>query len=222
MDDCMPPVGGGDDFLSYSQPLRAGNGTSGGRRHARPWARRAGSGAGFPSASKDDSRAATARWGDSHAILVTLLWLGAFAVAEYVFTLPGLLPTVPGTDLRLISLPIALLATALMLRPADEAPAYALVYVFVGVGFALHSPHLDFAVARVGIDTAQTLIAVGLLFRFFYHRFDDTLMVATWAMTVLLVTAAGAALLLFAAAVLPLSAADYARELAGDPRLAWR
>jgi signal transduction histidine kinase len=155
-------------------------------------------------------------------LIAALLWLAAFAVAEYVFTLPSLTPTVPDSGLRLISIPMALLMTALMLRPAREVPAYALVYALIGLGAEFHSSNFDFVVARVGIETAQTLICAGLLFRFFYRRFDDTLMVAGWAATVLAVSAAGAAMMVFAAAALPMSTADFAREVAGSPGLAWR
>lgn len=222
MDDCVPPARSGDDFLSFSQAFgdysqaagRASSKQSRDRR--REWA---------PARTRrfaTEKPAAIAGAADSASILASLLWFAAFAAAEHVFTLPQLLPTMPGTDLRLISIPMALFAIALMLRPEREAPIYALIYAFIGIAFGLHAPHFEFTVARVAIETAQTLILVGLLFRFFFHRFQDTLMIAGWAITVLAVTAVGAAFMLAASEVLPMSGADYAQELAGSPGLAWR
>src|SRR5690348_15073583 len=66
---------------------------------------------------------------DSRSVVVALLWLAGFAAAELLLNRPGLMPTVPGTELRLISAPMALFAVALMLTPASEAPLYCLVYV---------------------------------------------------------------------------------------------
>src|SRR5438105_5326702 len=63
---------------------------------------------------------------DSRAVVVALLWLVAFAAAELLLNRPQFMPTVPGTELRLLSMPMALFALALMLRPASEAPLYAL------------------------------------------------------------------------------------------------
>src|SRR5882724_11670292 len=59
---------------------------------------------------------------DSRGVVIALLWLVAFAAAELVLNQPQLMPVVPGTELRLISMPMALFALALMLRPASEAP----------------------------------------------------------------------------------------------------
>jgi signal transduction histidine kinase len=222
MNDCVPPSRGGDDIMSYSQPLKSQPGSSAARRHSRAPTRPEPARTRQRSIPGDEPSAPNGRSPDSRALIVTLLWLGGFAIAEYVFSLPGLLPTAPHTELRLISFPMALFATALMLRPPEEAPAYAFLYALIGIGSAFHSPDFNFTVARIAIETAQTLICVGLLFRFFYHRFEDTLMVAAWAITVLLLCACGAAVMLLAAEVVPMSAADYAQELASSPALAWR
>lgn len=222
MDDCVPPARSGDDFLSLSQAFGGYPQAKGRASPEKVWPPRRRWTAERTRASAAKKAPAPASSDDSASIIASLLWFAAFAVAEYVFTLPQLLPTMPGTDLRLISIPMALLAVAFMLRPEREAPVYALIYAFIGITFGLHAPHFEFTVARVGIETAQTLILVGLLFRFFFHRFQDPLMIAGWAITVLAVTAIGAAFMLAASAVLPMSGADYAQELAGSPGLAWR
>jgi signal transduction histidine kinase len=160
--------------------------------------------------------------GESRAVMVALVWLLAFGAAELFLNQPWLMPTVPGTELRLISMPMALFALALMLRPANEAPIYALAYVLSGVWFELGAPHLDFVVARVAIETLQTVLLVCVTARFFWPRLGDPLIVGMWAITALVITAVGAGLMVAAAALLPMSAADYAQELGGSSGMAWR
>src|SRR6185312_10047489 len=69
----------------------------------------------------------SSRRGASNSPVIALLWLALFGAAQLLFTQPELMPLVPGTDLRLISVPMALFALGLMLRPASEAPLYCLV-----------------------------------------------------------------------------------------------
>jgi signal transduction histidine kinase len=159
---------------------------------------------------------------ESRTVMVALLWLLAFAAAELLFNQPQLVPAVPGTELRLISVPMALFALALMLRPANEAPMYALAYVLTSVWFELSAPHLDFVVARVAIETVQTIAIACVTARYFWPRLGDPLIVGMWAIAALLVTAIGAGLMVAAAAMLPMSAADYAQELGGSSGMAWR
>ncbi len=159
---------------------------------------------------------------DSRAVVVALLWLVAFAAAELLLNRPQLMPTVPGTELRLLSMPMALFALALMLRPASEAPLYALAYVLSGLWFELGAPHLDFVTVRIAIETAQTITLVCLTARFFWPRLGDPLVVGMWAVMALLIPAAGAALMVAAATILPMSPGDYAQELAGSSGMAWR
>src|SRR5437762_10342426 len=90
--------------------------------------------------------------------IVAPLWMIAFAVATYVASLPQFAPIVPGTDLRLISVPMALLAIAFMLRPKNEVAVYALIYAAVSISFEFRSPELGFASVRALIEILQTLI----------------------------------------------------------------
>ena len=145
--------------------------------------------------------------------VVALLWMIAFAVATFVTSLPQFSSTVPSTELRLISVPMALLTVALMLRPKSEAPWYALIYAAASLSVEIGSPDIDFAVARVSIEIAQTLVLTRMLFRHFYRRFDEPLALGGWALAVLALTAVGAFLMIFAASLFPMSSADYAREL---------
>nr|NUR37944.1 hypothetical protein [Sphingomonas sp.] len=74
----------------------------------------------------------------------------------------------------------------------------------------------------VAIETVQTIAIVCVTARFFWPRLGDPLIVGAWAVTALLITAIGAALMVGAAMLLPMSAADYAQELGGNGAMAWR
>ena len=218
MTESMPPPFGGREFSDLSQVVETGEK----RRFdaERIWADaapRPPSGTRI-GATVDDGEEAD-EW---RAVIAALLWLIAFAAAELLLNHPQLMPTVPGTELRLISVPMALFALALMLRPASEAPMYALVYMLSSLWFELGAPHLDFVIARVAIETLQTIAIVCITARFFWPRLGDPLVVGMWALAALLITAIGAALMVIAAVLLPMSPGDYAQELAGNGGMAWR
>jgi signal transduction histidine kinase len=160
--------------------------------------------------------------GDSRAVLTALLWLGVFAFAELLFNQPQLVPVIPGTDLRLISVSMALFALGLMLRPVSEAPLYCLIYVLASVRPELGSPDFDLVLARVAVETFQTVAIVCVTVRFFWKRLGDPLTVALWATAVLAITAAGAGLTVAIESLIPLSSAALAHELGGSDWIAWR
>ena len=157
-----------------------------------------------------------------HAFTKALPWLLAFAAAEWLFSYPQLAPTVPHTALRLVSIPLALLATALILRPISEAPLYTLIFVAVSLSRELGSPHPDFSAARILIEAGQMIAIVWLLFRYFYFRLKDPLALAGWSVTVLAVTAASALLMVVAAATLGLASDGDLQMLGGSLGVAWR
>lgn len=200
MADTLPPLFGGRRFFTYFRPppQDPGSGPSNAKSHA------------------------TASPADSRSIGIAFLWLAAFAAAQILLNLPALSSTVPGTELRLISAPMALFALALMLRPSSEAPLYCLIYVVAGVAPALGSSHFDFALARVAVETFQTVAIVCITVRFFWQRLGEPLVVAMWTVAALLICAAGATLMVEASELMPMSAADVLRELGGSRGLAWR
>jgi signal transduction histidine kinase len=155
-------------------------------------------------------------------VLTALLWLGVFAFAELLFNQPQLVPVIPGTDLRLISVSMALFALGLMLRPVSEAPLYCLIYVLASVRPELGSPDFDLVLARVAVETFQTVAIVCVTVRFFWKRLGDPLTVALWATAVLAITAAGAGLTVAIESLIPLSSAALAHELGGSDWIAWR
>ena len=218
MPDTVPPIFGGRESSNLSQSLetvqKRGSDTE------RTWpgdASRSLDVAAVGAMDRDSSVA-----GESRAVVVALLWLAAFAVAELLLNQPQLMPTVPGTELRLISVPMALFALALMLRPLSEAPLYCLIYVLSSLWPELGSSHFDFVLARVAIETFQTVAIVCVTVRIFWSRLGDPLVMATWAMTALLITAAGAGLMVGATDVTPLSPGDYIQEAGGSAAVAWR
>jgi signal transduction histidine kinase len=173
-------------------------------------------------ARAEATRRANADSSESRAIAVALLWLLAFGATELFLNQPQLMPTLPGTELRLISVPMALFALALMLRPLSESPLYCLIYVLSSVWPELGSSHFDFVLARVAIETFQTVAIVCVTVRFFWSRLGDPLVMGMWAVTALLITAAGATLILGATGMTPLSPNDYVREAGGNAAMAWR
>lgn len=209
MAEFVPPTRGGRD-VDFSRLIENG------QRHNRGGAKPGVSACPALSVAKEVAGA------DSRSVIVALLWLVAFGAAQLLFNQPQLMPTVPGTDLRLISVPMALFALALMLRPATESPLYALIFVVGSLWPALGSSHFDFVLARVAIETFQTVAIVCVTVRFFWPRLGDPLVVGMWTITVLLITALGAGLMVGAANMLPMSPADYARELGGNSAMAWR
>jgi signal transduction histidine kinase len=214
MAEFVPPFPGGREISDFSQRVETGQkaGSTGGAdavRVQRPTTRLP-----FEQSSPDSAESGT--------VLIALLWLAAFAAVELLLNLPQLMPTFPGTDLRLISVPMALFALALMLRPSSEAPLYGLVYVLSGLWSALGSSHFDFVLARLAIETAQTVAIVCVTVHYFWRRLGDPLVIGMWAIAALLITAVGAALTIGAAMMVPMSAADYARELGGSGAMAWR
>src|SRR5690242_7762937 len=88
---------------------------------------------------------------DSRSIATAMLWLGLFAAAQWLFNQPQLMPVMPGTELRLLSVPMALFGLALMLRPSSEAPLYCLIYLVGGLWPQLGTPDFQFALARIAI-----------------------------------------------------------------------
>ena len=164
----------------------------------------------------------SSRRGASNSPVIALLWLALFGAAQLLFTQPELMPLVPGTDLRLISVPMALFALGLMLRPASEAPLYCLVYVVASVRPELGSPDFDFVLARVAVETFQTVAIVCIPVRFFWSRLGEPLAVAMWATMALAITAAGAGLMVALGSAIPLSPTAFAREWGGSDAMAWR
>jgi signal transduction histidine kinase len=203
MAETLPPAFGGRDFSLFSQSFASGQKKAIDNEPIWP--------------GKTAPETAEPR-----AIIMALLWLLAFSLAELLLNQPQLAPVVPGTELRLISVPMALLALALTLRPATEAPLYCLSYVLFSIWPELGSSHFDFVLARVAIETFQTVAIVCITVRWFWRRLGDPLAVGMWAIVTLMITAAGAGLMVGAASLLPLSPGDYLGQLGGNGAMAWR
>ncbi len=159
---------------------------------------------------------------DVQVIARALPWLIAFAAAEWLFSYPGLAPTIPHTAIRLVSLPLALFAAALILRPFGERPFYAVIFVLLSLSRELATPHAYFSIARILIEAGQMILIVWLLFRYFYYRLKDPLVLAGWSVTVLAVTAGSALLMVIAAAGLGIGSGEHAAMLGGSLEVAWR
>src|SRR5881392_1722472 len=101
MAEFVPPLFGGRKSSDLSQSFETGQqqGTSTANAWPVEIARSA-------NAARSQSPMRTeAGASDSRAVLVAMLWLAAFAAAELLLNQPQLMPVVPGTELRLISMP---------------------------------------------------------------------------------------------------------------------
>ena len=150
------------------------------------------------------------------------LWMAGFAVAAWLLSWHALTPVVPGTSFSLISLPVALLAFVLMVRPWAEAPFYALVHAAAGVGFHAGIEYPAFAAARVSLEIVEALLLVGMLHSFFLARLIDPLFVALHAVAALILTGIGGAALLAIAMLFTSLGLESPPVLAERPALAWR
>jgi signal transduction histidine kinase len=156
------------------------------------------------------------------ALISTANILG-FALLCHLLAFPQMSPSVAGTDVRLISLPAALLNLAFMLRPKWEMPIYALIFGAIMLTF--HSgEHLTFDIVRVAIEIGQTLVFSLIVRRHFpmtrtVGRPDGVL---GYAFTGFGLSAVGGALVIAAASMMNLTVHEIRHELAGDPALIWR
>jgi len=207
MADTLPPTFGGRRFTVFSDSPAHGE-----NRHE----------PASDLAAVQANRAASLRTAEARPVVVAFFWLAAFSLSQLLFNLPAFSSTVPGTELPLISAPMALFALALMLRPSSEAPLYCLIYLLAGIWQALGSSRFDFVLAKLAIETFQTVAIVCVTVRFFWQRLGEPIVVGMWTVAVLAICAAGATLLVCASDLMPMSAADVARELGGGRGLAWR
>ena len=123
-------------------------------------------------------------------------WIAGFTVIAYFLSWESLTPVVPSTSFSLISLPVALLAFALMIRPWAEAPIYIVIHAAAGLGLH-HGINLPaFAGLRIGLEILQTVVLVRMLLDYFYERLTDELLVALYTVAVLVLTALGGLVLL--------------------------
>lgn len=150
------------------------------------------------------------------------LWMAGFAAAAWLLSRQALTPVVPGTTFSLISLPVALLAFALMVRPWTEAPFYALVHAAAGLGFHAGIEYPAFAAARVSLEIVEAVLLVGMLHSYFLVRLGDPLFVALYTVAVLILTGIGGVAVLGIAQLLASLGFESPPILADRPALAWR
>src|SRR3989337_3767147 len=98
------------------------------------------------------------------------LWMAGFAIAAWLLSRHAFTPIVPGTTFSLISLPVALLAFVLMVRPWREAPFYALIHLAAGAVFHAGIDYPAFTTARVTLEIVEAVMLVWMLRAFFVVR----------------------------------------------------
>lgn len=150
------------------------------------------------------------------------LWMAAYVAMAFLLSRHALTPLVPGTTFSLTSLPVALLAFALMIRPWREAPFYALVHAAAGTLFHEGITYPAFNAGRIALEIVEAVVLVAMLQRFFYARLGHPLYVAIYTVAVLAVTAIGGFLLVGMAFLLLGLGLDSPPVLIDYPGLAWR
>jgi signal transduction histidine kinase len=140
----------------------------------------------------------------------------------YLLSREGLTPVVPSTSFSLISLPVALLAFALMVRPWTEAPVYISIHAAAALVFHQGVEFPAFSAVRVGLEIVQTMLLVRMLLDYFYTRLHDQLFVVLYTVAVLILTGLGGLLLLGCAWLAPSVGIQAPDILVDQPSLAWR
>lgn len=154
----------------------------------------------------------------------SLAWLSLFSVFFILFALPPFAPTVPGSDLRLVWLPGALLGLAFLIRPQSQWIAYAAIYGAVSLAVERHFADLGFDFGVVLIEVLQAWgIALFVRAHVAMDRvIDRPSVLLRYAAIVTAICALGGLLMLFVADRLVLPSAALDLELAGNPATAWR
>lgn len=150
------------------------------------------------------------------------LWMAGFTLLACLLSLHAFTPIVPGTTFSLISLPVALLGFALMVRPWAEAPFYALIHAAVGIGLHAGIEFPAFNAARIALEILEAVILVRILLGYFLARLGDPLFVVIYTVAVLFVTALGGFLLVAGALLAPSLGIESPPILLERPGLAWR
>ena len=150
------------------------------------------------------------------------LWMAGFAGMAGLLSLEALTPIVPGTTFSLISLPVALLAFAVMVRPWAEAPFYALIHAAAGVVLHAGIEYPAFTALRTTLEIVEVLLLVWMLRAYFFARLGDPLFVALYTVAILALTGLGGLAILASAQLLPALGFESPPILAERPALAWR
>ena len=150
------------------------------------------------------------------------LWMAGFAGMAGLLSLEALTPIVPGTTFSLISLPVALLAFAVMVRPWAEAPFYALIHAAAGVGLHAGIEYPAFTAFRTTLEIVEAVLLVWMLRTYFFARLGDPLFVALYTVAILVLTGLGGLAILASAQLLPALGFESPPILAERPALAWR
>ena len=150
------------------------------------------------------------------------LWMGGYAGMAWLLTQHMLTPLVPGSSFSLMSLPLALLAFALMVRPWREAPFYVLVHAIAGTILHLGVRYPAYNAVRVGLEIIEALLLVGMLRAYFVSRLTDPLFIAFYTVAVLMLTAASGFLLVTVAQLAPALGFEPSPVMVAQPGLAWR
>jgi len=162
-------------------------------------------------------------------ITIFLLFAAVVCIASvpwlsptYLLPLPALSSYYPRTDLRLLNPPLALLSVALTLRPKSEAPIFVGLYALAVLGVAEATSDLSFALVRVPIEIAQTLVQVAILNRMLNGRWCDPKWMSLYAVSIVALTAVGAILTVAIADAASFPHTVYVRQLGGEMGLGWR
>lgn len=150
------------------------------------------------------------------------LWIAGYAVMAWLLTQHVFTPIVPGTSFSLISLPVALLAFALMVRPWAEAPFYALIHAAAGAWLHAGIEYSAFTTVRIVLEIVEAVLLVWMLRAYFIVRLGDPLFVALYTIAILGLTAVGGLAILASAQLLPGLGFESPPILADRPGLAWR
>lgn len=150
--------------------------------------------------------------------------IALFTLAIAIVSLPGAVPTIDHSQVRVITPALAILSFAFAWLPRREAPLYALIYAASRLARVLDPVNPGFEIVETGINICEALALALLVPRYLTRQqmIAQPFRVVAYILASLFICLVGATLAIVSAAMFHLSAADYRQELAGNAALAWR
>lgn len=150
--------------------------------------------------------------------------IALFTLSIALINIPGVIPTIDHSQVRVIAPALALLSFAFAWLPKREAPHYALIYAAFTFARGQSAGNPGFHLVEIAINIAEALALALLVPRYLtrHQMIAQPFRVVGYIIASLLITLVGATAAVTASSIFHFSGPDYGQELAGNAALAWR
>jgi signal transduction histidine kinase len=150
--------------------------------------------------------------------------IGLFALAVAFFNIPGVIPVIDHSQVRVFTPSLALLSFAFAWLPRREAPAYALIYAAAVFLRASHPGALevDLVVVLAGIAEALTLALIVPKYLTRQQMIAQPFRVIAYVLAALTICLVGSTIAILVLSPVDSSVLEVAKSLGGGGPLAWR